>query len=120
PRAMTRGRQQSTFANPVLVGAVTVLAVMVAVFLAYNANAGLPFVPTKQLKVQFADGSNLVVGNDVREGGFRVGLVTKLLPIQLPSGQVGAEVTLQLSQANAAVPVDSTASIRPRSVLGLK
>ena len=39
----------------------TVLVVMVTVFLAYNANQGLPFVPTKQLKVDFADGSNLVI-----------------------------------------------------------
>ena len=35
----------SVFANPVLVGAVTVLVVIVAVFLSYNANNGLPFVP---------------------------------------------------------------------------
>ena len=41
------------FANPVLVGAVTVLAVLVAVFLAYNANQGLPFVPTRELKVGY-------------------------------------------------------------------
>ena len=32
--------------NPVLVGGVTVLVVIVAVFLSYNANQGLPFVPT--------------------------------------------------------------------------
>ena len=37
---------QSIIANPVLVGAVTLLVVIVAVFLAYNANNGLPFVPT--------------------------------------------------------------------------
>ena len=52
----------------------TVLVIMVAVFLAYNANNGLPFVPTKQLKVDIASGSDLVIGNEVREGGFRVGL----------------------------------------------
>ena len=80
---MRRSRQQSAFTNPVLVGAVTVLAIMVAVFLAYNANAGLPFVPTKQLKVDIGDGSNLVVGNDVREGGFRIGLVSAMKPIEL-------------------------------------
>ena len=41
-----RGRSASSvFANPVLVGAVTVLVVIVAVFLSYNANNGLPFVP---------------------------------------------------------------------------
>jgi virulence factor Mce-like protein len=112
--------QQSAFANPVLVGAVTVLAIMVAVFLAYNANQGLPFVPTKELKVDIADGSNLVAGNDVREGGFRIGLVSALRPIELPNGQVGAQLTLKLDQANGKVPVDSTATIRPRSVLGLK
>src|SRR5581483_6033449 len=59
PGAMrSRSRQQSALTNPVLVGAVTVLAILVAVFLAYNANAGLPFVPTKQLKVDIGDGSN--------------------------------------------------------------
>ena len=53
----TAVRQQSVFANPVLVGAVTVLIVVVAVFLAYNANEGLPFVPTRELKVDIADTS---------------------------------------------------------------
>ncbi len=115
-----RRAQQSAFANPVMVGAVTVLAVLVAVFLAYNANQGLPFVPTKELKADFADGSNLVIGNDVREGGFRVGLVSDMRPFELPNGQVGAELTLKLDKANGGVPVDSTATIRPRSVLGLK
>ena len=53
-----RGRAASSvFANPVLVGAVTVLIVIVAVFLSYNANNGLPFVPTTTLKVRFANGA---------------------------------------------------------------
>ena len=116
----TRRSQPSALANPVLVGAMTVLVIMVAVFLAYNANNGLPFVPTKQLKVDIASGSDLVIGNEVREGGFRIGLVSEMTPVQLKSGQVGAQLTLQLDQAHGSVPVDSTASIRPRSVLGLK
>jgi ABC-type transporter Mla subunit MlaD len=115
-----RGKQQSAFANPVLVGAVTVLATMVAVFLAYNANQGLPFVPTRQLKVDIADGSNLVEGNDVREGGFRIGLVSKMKPVELVSGGVGAQLTLQLEQANGKVPVDSRVQALPRSALGTK
>lgn len=115
-----RRNQQSALANPVLVGAMTVLVIMIAVFLAYNANAGLPFVPTKELKVDIANGSDLVVGNEVRQGGFRVGLVSALKPIELSSGQIGAQLTLQLDQAFGRVPVDSTASILPRSVLGLK
>jgi virulence factor Mce-like protein len=61
-----------------------------------------------------------VIGNDVREGGFRVGLVSDMKPIELSSGQVGAEVILKLDKNRSDVPVDSTASVRPRSVLGLK
>src|SRR2546421_8301000 len=44
PAAAAPGGSSSPFANPVLIGAITVLAVVVAVFLAYNANSGLPFV----------------------------------------------------------------------------
>ncbi len=106
--------------NPVLVGAMTLLIAMVAVFLSYNANNGLPFVPTRELKVDIASGSDLVAGNEVREGGFRIGLVQELKPIQLKSGQIAAQLTIQLEKAYGNVPVDSTASIRPRSALGLK
>ncbi len=110
----------SAWTNPVLIGAATVLAVLAAVFLAYNANAGLPFVPVKELNVEVRDGANLVVGNDVREGGFRVGLVSGLALVRLPSGLVGARLTLKLDKAYGNVPIDSTASIRPLSVLGSK
>ena len=99
-----RRRQQSALANPVLIGAVTVLVVMIAVFLAYNANTGLPFVPTRELKVNFANGANLVIGNDVREGGYRIGLISEMEPIELPDGQIGAQLTLQLNRANGAFP----------------
>ena len=37
-----RGPVQSLAASPTMVGAVTTLIVIVAVFLAYNANSGLP------------------------------------------------------------------------------
>jgi virulence factor Mce-like protein len=119
PGPIVSGRPASALTNPVLIGAVTVLIALVAVFLAYNANQGLPFVPTRELKVNIADGSNLVLGNDVREGGFRIGLISDMRPVQLPSGQVGALLVLKL-QNKIRVPVDSRMSIRPRSLLGLK
>ena len=119
-RKPSRGRQQSAFTNPVLLGAVTVLVILVAVFLAYNANSGLPFVPTRELKVQIANGSNLVVGNDVLEGGHRIGLVYSMKPISLQSGTVGAQLVLKLSESQGKVPVDSQASVQLRSVLGQK
>ncbi len=115
-----RRRQQSAFANPVLVGAVTVLVVIVAVFLAYNANKGLPFVPTRELKVQIGDGSNLVPGNDVLEGGHRIGFVSELKPVGLQNGTTGAQLTLKMSKNQGDVPVDSRVTVRLRSVLGSK
>ncbi len=59
-------------------------------------------------------------GNDVRQGGFRIGLVDSLKPIRLDDGQVGAQLTLKLDKKNGDIPKDSTVSIQPRSVLGLK
>jgi virulence factor Mce-like protein len=117
---MNRRPQASIVANPVLVGAVTTLVVVVAVFLAYNANNGLPFVPTRALKVQIANGANLVTGNEVRSGGFRIGVVEDMQPTMLPSGHVGALLSLKLDKKIGALPVDTTARIRPRSSLGLK
>ena len=118
---MSRRRAtQSIVANPVLVGAVTTLVVIVAVFLAYNANNGLPFVPTKEIKVQLTSGSNLVKGNEVREGGYRIGVVTDLKPIPLSNGSIGAEADLKLDKAAGDVPADSRVVVRPRSALGLK
>src|SRR6266545_745866 len=118
----TRSRRQrpSVVASPVLVGAVTVLVVVVAVFLAYNANSGLPFVPTRQLDVLISNGANLVNGNEVRSGSNRIGVVSEMTPVQLPGGKVGARLTLKLDKRYGAVPVDSHVVIRPRSALGLK
>jgi virulence factor Mce-like protein len=115
-----RRNTRSAFANPILIGAVTVLVLLIAVFLAYTANRGLPFVPTRELKVDIASGADLTVGSDVREGGFRIGLVSDMEPVQLPNGRTVAQLTLHLTPAHGQVPVNSTASIRPSSVLGFK
>jgi virulence factor Mce-like protein len=107
-------------ANPVLVGATTTLVVVVAVFLAYNASRGLPFIPTNGLRFQVSNGANLLPGNEVREGGYRVGIVDAMKPVRLPDGTTGAEVTLKIDKKVDAYPRDSTINLRPRSVLGLK
>src|SRR3712207_5436226 len=117
---MRRG-SASSVANPVLVGAVTTLVVVVAVFRAYNANQGLPFVPTQTIKFRVSNGANLLEGNEVREGGGpRIGVVDDMRPIRLPDGTVGAEATMKIDAEAGDVPVDSTLDLKPRSVLGLK
>ena len=72
---MTRRPNTSLVASPALVGAVTVLVTVVAVFLAYNANNGLPFVPTLEVKVRADNAAALAKGSEVREGGMRIGFV---------------------------------------------
>jgi virulence factor Mce-like protein len=115
-----RGRASSIAANPVLIGAATTLVVIVAVFLAYNANEGLPFVPTYQLQAEVPDAANLVKGNDVRIAGARVGTVTEIAPQKHSDGSVTAVLTLKMQTSVKPLPEDSTVLIRPRSALGLK
>ncbi|HMI82250.1 MAG TPA: MlaD family protein [Solirubrobacterales bacterium] len=106
--------------SPILVGAVTILVVIVAVFLAYNANNGLPFVSTYNLKARVPNADALVKGNEVRIGGVRVGVVRSVVPVQLENGEVAAELTLRLDKSAEPLPVDSTITVRPKSALGLK
>jgi ABC-type transporter Mla subunit MlaD len=111
---------QGVASSPILVGAVTILVVIVAVFLAYNANNGLPFVSTYNLKAQVPNADALVKGNEVRIGGVRVGIVKSVVPVQLENGGVAAELSLNLDKSAEPLPVDSTLMIRPKSALGLK
>jgi virulence factor Mce-like protein len=117
---MRRTGAASLVANPVLVGAVTTLVIAVAVFLAYNANKGLPFVPTFEFRVETPDASRLVLGNDVREGGQRIGQVAEIRNVRLRDGNIGAQLKLRIEQAAAPLPADTQAIIRTRSALGSK
>jgi virulence factor Mce-like protein len=121
---MTRGRgTASIVASPVLVGAVTTLIVIVSVFLAYNANTGLPFVPTYNLKAELPGGANLVPGNEVRIGGFRVGIVDNIKPGEkVFNGRPRSIAVLRMKIDKSAQPLasDTTVIVRPRSALGLK
>lgn len=121
---MTRGRgTASLVASPVLVGAVTVLVAIIAVFIAYNANKGLPFVPTYDLKAQLPSGNKLVAGNEVRIGGFRVGVVESIKPRTVRVGgktRAVAEISMKLDKTVEQLPRDTKIQIRPRSALGLQ
>ncbi len=106
--------------SPVLIGAVTVLVVLVAVFLAYNANNGLPFVSTYNLYAEVPNADALVKGNDVRIGGVLVGRVKSAVPVALGNGRFAAKLSLSLDKEVEPLPVNSTMIIRPKSPLGLK
>src|SRR5216684_3434994 len=103
---MRRPGSGSIASNPVLIGALTTLVAAIAVFLAYNANSGLPFVPTMKLTFETPNGANLLPGNEVRLGGARVGVVTAMTPVRDANGGTIAEVTMNIAH-DVKIPVDS-------------
>ena len=117
---MNARRRPGGFGNPVLIGAVTVLVVIVAVFLAYNANNGLPFVPSYALNVQVANASELTHGAEVHMGGALVGFVDSVRAERSPSGQPIAVLGIKLNKSIGKLPVNSTFAIRLKGAIGQK
>lgn len=112
-------RRQGVADNPVLVGAGAILVILVMVLLSYNANSGLPFVPTYNITADIPNGAALVKGNDVRIGGARVGIVTTITPENKGSDYY-AQISLKLDKNIGPIPENSTIEVRPKSTIGLK
>ncbi len=116
-----RPNRRGLASNPIMIGALTVLVTTVAVALAYNANTGLPFVPSYTLHVQIADASELTRGADVNmEGGSLVGNVTGVTAARIASGRAIAVLDLKLNDSIKPLPMDSTFTVRLRGTIGLK
>ncbi len=117
----SRRRAGASFAtNPTLVGAITTLIAALAVFLAYNANNGLPFVSTYRISAMVPNAQGLAPNNDVRIGGVQVGTVESIDPVEESNGAVRAKVNMKLEGDINPLPVDSTVVVRAKSALGLK
>ena len=118
---MNKVRRQSRISSsPLLVGAVTTVIAIVGVFFSYNANTGLPFVPTYRIGAVLPSGSSLVQGNEVRIAGVRVGVVDSVNAEQLEDGGTVAKLELKLDKSVEPIPENSTVTVRQRSALGLK
>jgi ABC-type transporter Mla subunit MlaD len=118
---MNRRRSSSIAASPLLIGALAILIGLVAVFISYNANNGLPFVPSYDIKVQLPEASGLQPGNQVRLAGDRVGQVSTLEPHQDPStGKVTAIASLKLEKSVQPLSADTTTEVLSVSSIGLK
>jgi ABC-type transporter Mla subunit MlaD len=130
---------QAFASSPTMVGAITTLVIVVAVFLAYNANNGLPFVPVYRVSVDIPNGARVIKANEVRIGGNRVGVVESIDAIRTtPDGQaaqtnvsdttgsgndtccVAAELNLKLDKSAEPLPEDSIFRVRYKSTFGLK
>lgn len=113
-------REQSVLSNPILIGALTVLATIAAVTLAYQANNGLPFVPKYHLDVQMRNASELTHGAEVHMGGALVGNVTTITASRDAQGQPIALLKLSLNKTVEPLPVNSTFTVRLKGAIGLK
>src|SRR6185437_14327736 len=119
-RAMRTRFSESPFRNPILIGAITILITVVAVYLAYNANSGLPFVPTYNLNVEVPDAAGLIASDSVLVGGTRVGYVSGISGSTGADGSQIAVLHVRLAKSIEPLPADTTDLVRPVSPLGLK
>jgi ABC-type transporter Mla subunit MlaD len=118
---MNPRRRGSLAGSPLLIGALTTLIIAVAVFLSYNANNGLPFIPTYDINVELPETSGLQRANEVRVGGTRVGTVSALTPHEDPTtGRVTAIAELKLEKTVEPLPADTKAIVQSVSAIGLK
>jgi virulence factor Mce-like protein len=110
------------FNNPILTGAATIFVTLVAVWLSYTAQNGLPFVPTYEVRADLPNADELVKDADVRIGGARVGIVLAITPepATRTRPEPVARITMQLSKGVQPLPVDSRVGVRLLSVLGGK
>ncbi|HWE34626.1 MAG TPA: MlaD family protein [Solirubrobacteraceae bacterium] len=112
------------FDNPILIGTVTILVALVAVYLSYIAENGLPFVPTYNIKVDVTNAAELTKNADVRIGGARVGQVLTITPEPRDTDKAYpapfARLGLQLQTSLDPLPYDSHYEVRLASVLGGK
>lgn len=110
------------FNNPILTGALTIFVTLIAVWLSYTAQNGLPFIPTYEVKADVPNADELVKDADVRIGGARVGVVLAITPEPATRSRPRpvAQLTMSLSKSVQPLPVDSRVGVRLLSVLGGK
>lgn len=114
-----RGRQ-AALANPVVIGALTVLVTVVAVVLAFQANTGLPFVPRYDLHIQVKDAAELTRGGEVHMGGALVGAVNSVTAARNRNGEAIAVLNVALDRSIEPLPVDSRFTVSQKDAIGEK
>ncbi|HET9104969.1 MAG TPA: MlaD family protein [Solirubrobacteraceae bacterium] len=116
----TRRAAAALFDSPMLVGTMTLLVVIVAVYLSYVAEDGLPFVPSYRVNIDVPSAGQLVKNADVRIGGARVGQVLTITPEPATRRYPHPFARLGLSLERGLQPLapDTHYRLRVASVLG--
>ncbi len=115
-----RPRSGNPFSSPVLIGALTVLVMVVAVVLAFQANNGLPFVPRYTLHVRVSDAQELTHGAEIHMGGTLIGSVAGVHAARTSGGRPIAVIDAELNRSVGPLPVDSRFTIRMKGAIGQK
>lgn len=116
-----RTRARQAMRNEVLVGTLFLMILGAAVWISYNASRGIPFLAAYRISVDVPDAQELVTSDQVRIGGARVGLVSRVRAITRGRGKPAfARVDVALDPEVAELPVDSHARVQAGSILGGK
>jgi ABC-type transporter Mla subunit MlaD len=113
-----RRRRGSLAGDPLLIGAVTIFLSIVVVYFVYNADSGLPFVPSYDVRAVLPDAQNVTRNAEVSIAGVRVGRVGAREVRMLPGGRTEAVLELQLDKSVEPLPADTTMRMRATSSLG--
>jgi phospholipid/cholesterol/gamma-HCH transport system substrate-binding protein len=117
-RKTPRHRRDPTRRFNVL-GVLTIAVVAIVGYIGYTANSGLPLQDRTEFFVDVPNADRLIDSADVRIGGIRVGQVLDVKAISTAAGRPYARARVALDPSVKRLPADSTAQVRPASVLGL-
>ena len=115
---MRRPSQGGITGQPALLGAIAVLFCIVAIYVVYNANAGLPFVPKYEVRAVIDNAEHMGKTGDVRMAGVLVGKVGGRHLEVMPDGTTRAVLDLALERWMEPLPAGSEIRMRAMSTLG--
>jgi ABC-type transporter Mla subunit MlaD len=114
---MTR-RGRGIAGQPVLLGAIAVLLCILAIYVVYHADSGLPYVPRYEVRVVLPDAEHFGKTGDVRIAGWLVGRVGDRRLRVRPDGSTRAVLELELEKEVEPLPADTEVRMRSQSTLG--
>ncbi|MGE4426109.1 MAG: MlaD family protein, partial [Solirubrobacteraceae bacterium] len=114
----TRRRKDASRWFP-LIGIVAIVGLLFVVYVSYTANDGVPGRNYREVRVAVPDANRMVVNNQVRIAGVRVGQIVGIEPIPGEDDDApSAMLDIKLDMDAPEIPVDTTAKVRPASILG--
>ena len=113
-----RLRRSSHSTPPALLGGIAVLLSIVAIYIVYNADSGLPYVPRYEVRVVLSDAEHFGKTGDVRMAGWLVGRVGDRHLEVRPDGTTRAVLQLKLDKDMEPLPADTSVRMRSQSTLG--